>query len=232
MSTTLAAEPAVRNDLASRDMDSLLQRFRNLVQERSITVAVPGEPEFILASGRRSRYYCDTKKVTLSPEGAKLTGEILFILCEGLTEVEAIGGLELGATFIATAVALVSEQHNRPIYGFTVREEKKLHGNKERVAQSFHPDGQKLLCCGRRVAVVDDVVTGGGSILKAVKEVEARQCEIVAVMALVDRNEGGGDRLRERGLPYFPLLHAAEPGTLTVNADLISRPRVHRVAPA
>jgi orotate phosphoribosyltransferase len=231
MSTTLAAEPAVRNDLASRDLDSLLERFRDLVQEESILVAAPGESDFVLASGRHSRYYCDTKKVMLSPEGAQLTGEILFIVCEGQAEVEAIGGLQLGAAFIATAVALVSGQHGHPIYGFTVRQEKKQHGNKERVAQSFHPDGQKLLCCGRRVVVVDDVVTQGDSILEAVKEVEARQCEIVAVVALVDRNEGGGDRLRELGLPYFPLLNASEPGTLTINADLLSRPRVHRIAP-
>jgi orotate phosphoribosyltransferase len=223
------AEPAVRDDLASRDLDSLLARFRDLVQKMSITVAAPGEPDFVLVSGRRSRYYCDTKKVTLSPEGALLTGEILFSLLDG--DAEAIGGLQLGAAFIAAAVALVSGQHGRPIYGFTVRADTKQHGNKERVAQSFHPDG-KLLSAGRRVAVVDDVVTQGGSILQAIEEVEARQCKIVAAIALVDRNEGGGDRLRERGLPYFPLLHAAEPGTLTVNADLLNRPRVPRVAPA
>src|SRR5262249_13801300 len=184
---------------------------------------------FILASGRRSRYYCDTKKVTLSPEGAMLTGEILFNLCDGLNGVEAIGGLELGATFIAAAVALVSGQHGRPIYGFTVREENKRHGNKERAAQSFHPDGGNLLSPGRRVVVVDDVVTEGGSIMKAIEEVRAQQCEIAAVIALVDRNEGGGDRLRKTGLNYFPVLNAVEPGTLTVNANLASRPRVHRL---
>jgi orotate phosphoribosyltransferase len=228
MSTTLAAEPAVRNDLASRDLDSLLPEFRDLVQEKSITVAAPGEPDFVLASGRHSRYYCDTKKVTLSPEGAQLTGEILCILCEGQADVEAIGGLQLGAAFIATAVAMVSGQHGRPIYGFTVRQAKKEHGNKERIAQSFHPDGKKLLSSGRRVVVVDDVVTQGDSILGAVKEVQARECEIVAVIALVDRNEGGGARLREMGLPYFPLLNAGEPGVLTINADLPS-PGVRRL---
>jgi orotate phosphoribosyltransferase len=222
MSTTLPAEPAVRQDLSSRDVGSLLQRFRDLVQEKSITRAAPGEPDFILTSGRRSRYYCDTKRVTLSPEGAHLVGEILFVLLAGKDEVEAVGGLELGATFIATAVALVSRLRGRPIYGFTVRNEQKKHGTRERVAQSFHPDDRELLCRGRRVAVVDDVVTEGGSILKAVKEVEARQCEIVAAVALVDRNEGGGDRLRELGLPYFPLLNATEPGVLTINADLTS----------
>lgn len=220
MSMTLAAESAVRTESSPFDLDHLLPRFRDLLQEKSVTKRAPGEPDFVLASGRHSRYYCDTKRVTLSPEGAELTGQTLFHLLDG--HADAVGGLQLGATFIATAVALMSHQHGRPIYGFTVRDEQKKHGTKEKVAQSFHPDGRELLCCGRRAAIVDDVVTGGGSILKAITLVQELGCEIVAVVALVDRNEGGGDDLRGRGLPYYALFNADSAGNLTINVDLPS----------
>jgi orotate phosphoribosyltransferase len=205
----------------SSDLGQLFERLRVLIQAHSITTAEDGQPDFVLVSGRRSRYYCDTKKVTLSPEGARLTGEVLFRLLDG--RAEAVGGLQLGATFIATAVALVSAQHGRPIYGYTVRNETKGHGTRDNVAESFHPDGRRLLVPGRRVAVVDDVVTEGGSILKAITAVQDRRCEIVAAVAIVDRNEGGGDRLRAMGLPYYPLFNAVEPGTLTVNEALLDR---------
>jgi orotate phosphoribosyltransferase len=216
-------------DIPAQNLDSLLYRLRDLVQERSITQRAPGEADFILASGARSRYYCDTRRVTLSPEGARLTGEVLFRLLDG--EAEAVGGLALGAAFIAPSVALVSAQHGRPIYAFTVRAEQKKHGTEEKVAQSFHPDGRELLCPGRRIAVVDDVVTQGGSILKAIEAVEARQCELLSVITLVDRNQGGGDLLRQRRLPYFALFNADPEGNLTIDADLLrnpSQPRAHR----
>jgi len=213
-------------ETASPAIDERLRKLCALIQAESITKKASWEPDFVLVSGAHSRYYCDTKKVTLSPEGAQLTGEIIFSLLDG--EAQAVGGLILGAAFIATAVALVSSQHDRPIYAFTVRDEPKKHGTKEVVAQSYHPDGREILCSGRRVAIVDDVVTKGGSILKAVKEVEERQCEIVALIALVDRQEGGGEALLQRGLPYFSLFNADSDGNLTINADLGS-PRIHRV---
>lgn len=213
-----------------RDLAGLLRDLGVLISERSITRSAPGAPDFKLASGSMTRYYCDTKKVTLSPEGARLTGEILFTLLDG--KAEAVGGLELGATFIATAVALTSGLHGHPIYGFTVRDKQKKHGNLEKVAESFHPDGRELLRSGRRVAVVDDVVTEGGSILRAIQDVRARQCEIVAVISLVDRNQGGGDRLRELGLPYFPLFNAREPGDLSVNDELFKHPAIRQLHPA
>ncbi len=228
LANMLEAESAVRSkEIALRKIDGRLRELCDLVQARSIVKKTTGEPDFVLASGAHSRYYCDTKKVTLSPEGAQMTGEILFSLIDG--EAQAVGGLTLGAAFIATAVALVSSQHDHPIYAFTVRDEPKKHGTKEMVAESYHPDNRELLCPGRRVAVVDDVVTKGGSILKAIEEVERRQCEIVTVIALVDRGEGGGKALLQRGLPYFSLFNADSNGDLTINGDLLSRPQVHRV---
>jgi orotate phosphoribosyltransferase len=134
--------------------------------------------------------------------------------CRGI---EAVGGLAMGATFIAVAVALVSGQRGEPIYGFTVRDEKKGHGLRKSIEESFHPDGRPLLCPGRRVAIVEDVVTKGGSVLKAVEAVEERGCSIDAVLAVVDRRAGGGDKLTSRGLDYLPIFHADQEGNLLVN---------------
>ena len=209
-----------------RSLDIKLDELRTLISDHSITRSEPGQPDFTLASGSATRYYCDTKKVTLSAEGSRLTGEVLFALLDGTAQV--IGGLELGATFIATAVALVSGLNGRPMYGFTVRDKPKSHGNLEAIAESFHPDGRKLLCAGRRVAVVDDVVTQGGSILRAINAVKDQGCEIMAVISLVDRNEGGGNRLRELRYPYLPLFNAKEPGVLTINDALYSNSSVRR----
>jgi orotate phosphoribosyltransferase len=200
------AQSAVRlKETALRNIDRHLRELCALVQSRSIVKKALEEPDFVLTSGAHSRFYCDTKRVTLSPEGARMTGEILFSLIDG--EAQAVGGLTLGAAFIATAVALVSSQHDHPIYAFTVRDEPKRHGTKEMVAQSYHPDDRELLCPGRRVAVVDDVVTKGGSILKAVEEVEKRHCEIAAVIALIDR---GGRGRRGASSTRTPILLAIQ----------------------
>ena len=212
---------------ADSHLSGLLLDLCALVVMRSVTRSEPGQPDFTLASGSKTRYYCDTKKVTLSPDGSRLVGQVLYSLLKD--NAEAVGGLELGATFIAAAVALTSSFHEHPLYGFTVRDKQKKHGNLEKVAESYHPDGRELLCPGRKVAVVDDVVTEGGSILRAIEDVRARQCDIVAVIALVDRNQGGGDKLRSMGLPYFPLLNACEPGILTVNEAIVGGLPLHSV---
>jgi len=195
-------------------MQRPLEQLREVVSRQSIR-----RGQFTLASGGTSNYYCDTKSTTLSPEGARLVGEVLFDLLKDL-RVEAVGGLALGAAFIATAVALVSAQHGQPIYGFTVRGGEKDHGLKKNVEESFHPDGKPLLSPGRRVALVEDVVTQGGSVIKAIDAVLARGCEIVTVVALVDRNAGGGEKLRERGLAYTYLFRTDADGNLLPNAGL------------
>jgi orotate phosphoribosyltransferase len=207
------------------DVTTQLEELRVLLQERSIR-----HGQFTLASGRKSRYYCDTKATTLSPDGARLVGEILYRRAHE-AGAEAVGGLALGSTFIAAAVAMASSIHGHPIYGFTVRDEKKGHGLMRQTEESYHPGGDPLLSPGRRVAVVDDVVTGGGSIMKAIEVVREKGCEIVAVIPVVDRQEGGGDRLRGEDLPYMPLFEADPDGNLTIYRPPESREH-HFVAAA
>ena len=175
--------------------------------------------DFTLVSGAKSHYYCDTKATVLSPSGARLCGRELYELVRN-TGAEAVGGLALGAAYLATAVAIASDEakERNPdaplLYGFTVRQQAKDHGTERQIDESWHPDGQ-LLVKGRKVVVVDDVVTSAGSIMQAIDAVQAIGCEILAVVAVVDRMAGGAQKLRDRGLRFAALYQADSNGDLS-----------------
>lgn len=199
-------------------MDRMIEELGTLIREQSIR-----HGDFVLASGARSNYYCDVKATTLSPRGAYLVGEVLYRLFSAL-EVEAVGGLAMGSVFMSSAVSLTSAQRDRPIYSFFVRAKEKDHGLKHLVEEAYFPGGEKLLSPGRRVAIVDDVVTKGGSILQAIEVVQARGCHISSVLALVDRKAGGGEMLRAKGLPYTFIFSTDANGSLQVNDEYSSSP--------
>jgi len=123
---------------------------------------------------------------------------------EGGKGVEAIGGPTLGADPIVTAVALVSFLEGDPIPAFIIRKEPKGHG------KGLWIEGDKALREGMRVALVEDVVTTGGSLLKAIKVAEDRGLKVVQVITLVDRGEGGKERLAQEGYPLEALFTAEE----------------------
>ncbi len=148
------------------------------------------EGSFALSSGRRSDFYVDAKQVTLDPAGINLVGEVLFDLLRPYS-IDAIGGLTLGADPIAIAVASFSERQGHPIPAFIVRKEAKGHGLQKWI-EGCLPDGA-------RVAVVDDVLTSGGSALKAVDRVRDAGCEVVVVVGLLDREEGARDAIERAG---------------------------------
>ena len=155
------------------------------------------EGDFVLASGERSRFYVDGKQVTFHPEGL---GQAVELLEEAIAEheVTAVGGMEMGATPLAAALALASHRRGRPWLAFTVRKTAKDHGTEQRV--------EGHLPAGAEVAVLDDVVTTGGSLLQAVDAVEAAGGRVAVALALLDRESGARERLRDRGIPYKPLL--------------------------
>jgi orotate phosphoribosyltransferase len=153
--------------------------------------------EFTLTSGKKSNYYFDGKKVNLSPEGIYRVGKAIFDQLVGL-KVDAVGGVPVGAYPVVAAVALVSHLEGKPIPAFIVREEVKEHGTKSRIEGHFK--------AGYRVAMLDDVCTTGGSVLKAIKAVEAAGGKVVKVMVLVDRLEGGSDLLKAEGYDFQALL--------------------------
>ena len=151
---------------------------------------------FILASGKESTFYLDGRLITLSPEGAYLTGKLIFELIKD-RDIQAVGGLTMGADPVATAVAVISHLQQHPIPAFLVRKEAKAHGKQKQV--------EGPLPAGARVAIVEDTVTTGESAMKAIAAVEALGCTVGIVTALVDRMEGARELLEGKGYTYAPL---------------------------
>jgi orotate phosphoribosyltransferase len=158
---------------------------------------------FVLASGRQSSLYIDARLTTMSPEGLALIGRLgLAALHDAGWEVDSIGGLTLGADPIAYAISYASAATSRPLRAFTVRKEAKTHGTGKLIEGPFRPRD--------RVAVIEDVITTGGSALRAVNAVVSAGGVVRGVLALVDREEGGRETLEGRGLEVVALARAAE----------------------
>ncbi|MBN1862353.1 MAG: orotate phosphoribosyltransferase [Dehalococcoidales bacterium] len=172
------------------------RRIRELAHE--VGAFLTGE--FTLTSGKKSSYYIDGKRITLSPEGAYLVGRAIFNELSG-SGVEAVGGVATGAYPMVTAVAMVSHLEGEPVPIFIVREVVKEHGTMRRVEGNLKE--------GARVAILEDVLTTGGSVAKAIEAVEAMGCRVARVIALVDRDEGGSDRLKKAGYDFTALLRVA-----------------------
>jgi orotate phosphoribosyltransferase len=169
------------------------QRLLELLRERSFRRAPAGE-SFTLASGEKSEYFIDGKMTAVSSEGAALIGEVLYEWTKDLA-IDAIGGLQVGAIPLATAAVISYHRHGRPIEGFWVRGEAKTHGTKKQI--------EGALKKGMRVAIIDDVFTKGGSALQAVQAVRELGCEVVVVLALVDRLQGARALFREHGIDNY-----------------------------
>jgi len=157
-----------------------------------------------LASGRESDFFIDCKQTILTAEGHALVGELMFQALDDLPPCDAIGGVELGGCPLASAVSLISFQKGRPLTGFYVRKARKDHGTAKLV------EGDKSLKAGTRIALLEDVVTTGGSSLKAVETLKAAGALVVGIIALVDRLEGGADTIRAAGLPLLTLSTRAD----------------------
>jgi len=151
--------------------------------------------DFRLASGRASNYFFDMKKTMFDPEGAALIADLLFEAIKD-EDVGYIGGLETGAIPIVAAVCARSWPE-RPIKGFFVRKEEKGHGTDQLVDGHLEPGG--------RVVLFEDVTTTGGSTMQAVAKARQFQCEIVKVVAIVDRLEGAAENFRAAGIPFEAL---------------------------
>ncbi len=154
--------------------------------------------DFTLASGKKAKYYLDGKQVTLDGEGVRLVAEgILDLLAEDNMPA-AVGGMAIGADPITAAVITMSAVRGTPIRGFMVRKESKGHGTNQYVEGPVQP--------GEEVVIVEDVVTTGGSSLKAIERVEAFGLKVVGVIAIIDRMEGGRQAFESRGYRLQSLL--------------------------
>jgi orotate phosphoribosyltransferase len=173
-------------------------RLLSILAERSAR-----RGQFTLASGRQSTLYIDARLTTMSPDGLALIGPLaLAALREVDWQVDAVGGLTLGADPISYAIAYASAETPAPLRAFTVRKEAKAHGTGRLIEGPFRE--------GDRVAVIEDVITTGGSALRAVDAVRAAGGTVAGVLALVDREEGGRDALVSAGLPVVALARASD----------------------
>jgi orotate phosphoribosyltransferase len=155
-----------------------------------------------LASGKESDFFIDCKQAILTAEGHALTGALMFEALDLLPECDAVAGVELGGCPLASAVSLTSFVRGRPLDALYVRKEAKDHGTKKLV------EGDKSISHGTpgtRVALLEDVVTTGGSSLKAVEKLRAAGATVVGIVALVDRLEGGAEAIREAGIPLVAI---------------------------
>ncbi len=158
---------------------------------------------FTLASGRQSDLYIDCRPTTMYPEGLASIGPLgLHAIGERAWHPDSIGGLTLGADPVSYAIAYASQLAGMPVRAFTVRKEAKTHGTGKVIEGAFEAND--------RVVVVEDVITTGGSALRAVEAVRAAGGTVVGVLAVVDREEGGREAIQAAGLEVEALVLASE----------------------
>lgn len=169
-----------------------------LLRERSVT-----RGDFVLSSGQRSTYYIDARKSTMSALGQRLIGGLALraIRANGWSP-SSVGGLTMGADPVAYAIARASLDAPPPIDAFSVRKAPKDHGTRRRIEGNFAP--------GASVVVLEDVITSGGSALQAIEVLKAEGGNVLGVLAVVDREQGGREAIEATGLRVVSLTTTTE----------------------
>jgi orotate phosphoribosyltransferase len=176
------------------------QRLLNILKEKAYE-----KKKVVLASGRESDFYIDVKRVSLLAEGAFLLGHELFALTkECFPDAVGIGGLTLGADPLAAAVAARSFEEGTPLDAFIVRKEAKGHGLGRMI------EGGHFFAAGASVVIVEDVVTSGGSSLGAARKVVDHGWKVLGIAAVVDREEGGRERIEAEGFKLYSLFRKSD----------------------
>lgn len=183
------------------DTSAARSRLIEIVNKRSFSTG--GETK--LVSGRSTTFYFNMKPTMLDPEGGHLIAILILDALKG-ADVDLIGGLEMGAVPLAVAVAVSSQIKGWPLRAFFVRKQAKEHGAMKLV-EGLAP-GETLH--GKRVVVLEDVTTTGGSAMKAIEALKAEGAIIDRVITVVDRLEGAADTFKAAGVPFSALLTAAD----------------------
>lgn len=181
------------------DTPTARTRLIAIVKQRSFSTGA----EMKLASGRTSNFYFNMKPTMLHPEGAHLIAVLILDALKG-TKVDFIGGLEMGAVPLAACTAALSHTAGTPMAAFFVRKQAKEHGARKLVEGLAPSD----TLAGKRVVVVEDVTTTGGSSMKAIEALKAEGAIIDRVITVVDRQEGAADTFKAAGIMFQPLLTA------------------------
>ena len=177
--------------------DPQLSRLAELVQELSVV-----HEKVTLASGQESDFYVDMRRATLHHEAAPLIGHVMIDLLEEngfpLEKIDAVGGLTMGADPVATAMMHAAASRGLELDAFVVRKAAKDHGMKRQI------EGPSVQ--GKKVVVLEDTSTTGGSPLQAAKALEAAGAEVLAVAVIVDRDTDAAKNIAQAGYPYFYVL--------------------------
>ena len=174
------------------------QQLIELIREQALQFG-----DFTLASGKQASYYLDCRKVTLDARGAKLIGAGMLEILESNMP-DLVGGMAIGADPITASILALAGIQDKPLRGIIVRKESKAHGTGKFVEGPYQE--------GERLVIVEDVVTTGGSSLKAIERCEAIGLKVERVLAIVDRLEGGKEAFAERGYELTTLLTVADFG--------------------
>ncbi len=165
------------------------QRLRDIL----LKLSVIKDREFTLASGKKSNFYVDARITTLHPEGAFIIGKLFLNMLKEM-DADSIGGYSIGADPIVSSISVHSFMEKMPIPAFIIRKQEKTYGTGKIIEGNFKK--------GDKVVIFDDVVTSGGSILKGAAEVEKAGGTVLAVMAIIDREEGGRETIETAGYPF------------------------------
>jgi orotate phosphoribosyltransferase len=177
-------------------LDARVRAF-NIIKAKSFK-----RGKFVLVSGRESDFYLDLKPTMFDPEGANVVAELVLERIKD-AKVDYIGGMEVGAIPIVTAVTMLSAHTARPVPGFFVRKKAKGHGTRKLIEAATD-------LAGKNVVIVDDVTTTGGSAMDAVTAAREAGATIVMVLAIVDRGEGAAEFYKAEGVPFDWLFHVRE----------------------
>ena len=182
------------------ERDREWERLRELIIDRSYE-----RKRVILTSGMESDFYIDGKQTSLDPEGAYLIGRLFLRQLQSAgPPVAAVGGMTLGADPLVSAVAVVSHLQGTPLPAFIIRKEPKGHGTGQWI------EGKKNIPPGAPVAILEDVVTTGGTTLRSVERVREEGFRVVRILALVDREEGGSETIARAGFALEPLFRRSD----------------------
>ncbi len=165
-------------------------KLLDLIYENSFQYSE--EPVFTLTSGQKSNYYFNCKATSLDPQGTLLIGNVFFERIKDL-RVDAIGGLTMGADPIAIATSLISFQKGQSVKAFCIRKEPKKHGLKLWIEGNLNENDNAV--------IVEDVISTGGSTIKAIQRTKEYNVNVVLVLALIDREEGGRETIEDAGIP-------------------------------
>jgi len=181
--------------------ERLIERIRDLAYLYS------ENEDFTLASGRKSKHFFDMKPVMMDPECAHLLGVLIHHQIEKIGQVDAVGGLELGAVPL-TGIAIAKAGRGSSLKGFIVRKEPKGRGGRK----TGNPPGIEgaSLQSGHRIVLLEDVTTTGGSALKAAQRLIEMGCDVASCITILDRQEGGLDAFQEAGITLIPLTLKSE----------------------